>query len=260
MALESLAEVLPLPRIEALVSELVGLGFLRGHEHQERAAFALKKSIRDDFEMRRETIDLLESWLIEFGAGRRELLWTDRQRLVGWLASRTPMQMLTVRSRPSSIGLRVLGPADAKGLKAKNDLGTRLRHVAVCDADRNYFYAERIEPGATFVLPRIDSVAIAAKMDGVYEQARPRLPENADAAAFSGGTYRYSYYSFRYGSSTPRADGSRMELALRQCREGPATALTPRTYVAIAERSSEVELGVDDAREEGSFHVIMGRW
>ncbi|MCH8046597.1 MAG: hypothetical protein IID44_23060 [Planctomycetes bacterium] len=33
-----------------------------------------------------------------------------------------------------------------------------------------------------------------------------------------------------------------------------------RSYVAIVDRSPEVELGLESAQEEASFHVIVGRW
>jgi hypothetical protein len=40
----------------------------------------------------------------------------------------------------------------------------------------------------------------------------------------------------------------------------PALDLPPRTYVAITELGPEVEVGISYAKEEASFHVIVGKW
>ena len=36
--------------------------------------------------------------------------------------------------------------------------------------------------------------------------------------------------------------------------------LSPGSYVALVPHVAEVELGTDAAREEASFHVIVGEW
>ena len=37
-------------------------------------------------------------------------------------------------------------------------------------------------------------------------------------------------------------------------------SLPARTYVAVVETSPEMELGTSAAREEGSFHIVVGKW
>lgn len=41
---------------------------------------------------------------------------------------------------------------------------------------------------------------------------------------------------------------------------GNAAVLTPGSYVAIVQQSPEVVLGTPSARQEASFHVILGKW
>jgi hypothetical protein len=54
---------------------------------------------------------------------------------------------------------------------------------------------------------------------------------------------------------------SRLEQAIFPLStSGGAPLLGAGGYVAIVDRSPEVELGTDAAREEASFHVIFGRW
>jgi hypothetical protein len=43
-------------------------------------------------------------------------------------------------------------------------------------------------------------------------------------------------------------------------RGTPLQQLARRTYVAVTETGSEVELGIADAEEEASFHVLAGSW
>ncbi|MEM1305628.1 MAG: hypothetical protein AAGG46_12065, partial [Planctomycetota bacterium] len=41
---------------------------------------------------------------------------------------------------------------------------------------------------------------------------------------------------------------------------GGTLRLPPRSYVAVTEATVGVDLGLADARESGSFHVVVGSW
>jgi hypothetical protein len=41
---------------------------------------------------------------------------------------------------------------------------------------------------------------------------------------------------------------------------GDEPLLTPNTYIALVAESPEVEKGVDSAREEAGFHIVVGDW
>jgi hypothetical protein len=77
---------------------------------------------------------------------------------------------------------------------------------------------------------------------------------------------RYYYRPHYHGEgqlALPAQESSRMEKtlhALAASGPGVSRSLMPNSYVAIVERSPEVELGTPAAREEASFHVILGRW
>jgi hypothetical protein len=40
----------------------------------------------------------------------------------------------------------------------------------------------------------------------------------------------------------------------------PALDLPPRSYVAVTTTGPEVETGISYAKEDKSFHVVVGRW
>ena len=42
--------------------------------------------------------------------------------------------------------------------------------------------------------------------------------------------------------------------------EFPALQLPPRSYVAVTKKGAEVAIGMANAEEVASFHVIVGRW
>ena len=66
--------------------------------------------------------------------------------------------------------------------------------------------------------------------------------------------YGLSYGLERLGSNLQSAAID----ALAGTDEAPALALAPRSYVAITATGPEVAIGVAGAREEASFHVLVG--
>ena len=62
---------------------------------------------------------------------------------------------------------------------------------------------------------------------------------------------------------TPTQDSSLLENELRAVNRSEESALVPAGggYFAVVERSPEVVFGVSSAREEeGSLHVVIGKW
>jgi hypothetical protein len=52
-----------------------------------------------------------------------------------------------------------------------------------------------------------------------------------------------------------------LERSLRETFQAALLRQLPaRTYLAIVERSPEFELGLDEAADESSLHVIYGHW
>jgi hypothetical protein len=72
---------------------------------------------------------------------------------------------------------------------------------------------------------------------------------------------RRHYYGWRQWQNPAGGaslDNSLMERALSQLRMNGK--LKPGSYVAFAPAEPDLETGAPKAREEASFHVIMGEW
>ena len=197
------------------------------------------------------------------------MLWDNgTQRLTrGWLGPRTPTQYVTLRSRPSSLGLEVIGKDETSGkLKIKNGLGleTRILQLAVCDDDGKHHWATNIEPRATIDLQPLELVEIGKRLRKISFDNKPTLPEGVDGGYYGGifgVSRRYGYYRGNYEEA--RQGTGRMEMMLSQLSTPSAIDYqlnVPGSYVAIVEQSPEVELGTKAANEEGSYHVIIGKW
>jgi hypothetical protein len=201
---------------------------------------------------------------------RRELIWEQGPQgeeqwfASGWLNSRTPTQFLTVRSRPSRLGLELIRPpGDAGPPRVKNGLGTRIEQLAVCADDRKLYWAEGIEPDQTVALERLTPQAQQKLAESSWTH-HPRIPEGMDPRSYG---YRYSgvfgvrsYRPPRYGNpalAPPTQQASLLEASLAGASRPP---LEPGSYVAVVAKSPEVVLGVAAAREEASYHVILGKW
>jgi hypothetical protein len=56
---------------------------------------------------------------------------------------------------------------------------------------------------------------------------------------------------------------SRLEASLAEVRAlvgAEVASLEPGSYVAVVDQSPEVVLGVASARQEASYHVVLGKW
>jgi hypothetical protein len=201
--------------------------------------------------------------------GTRQIEWTGgRQRLTeGWLRSRTPTQYLTIRARKSPAKL-LLEPT-AERIATTNELGTDIRYVAVADDDGSVFVGEAIENGATAELHPADREQVLRRLQRFLRENRPSAPaeltgestfiatqQRRQQRRFLRNQYGLSYGLERLGGNLQSSliDG------LVGTDELPALNLAPRTYVAITETGPEVTVGVANAREEASFHVLVAHW
>ncbi len=188
------------------------------------------------------------------------------QRFVsGWLDSRTPMQLLTVRSRRSRLGLELIRTGGT--LRVKNRLGTRIEQLVVYGEDRKYYWAQGVDVEKTTLLQPFTPRA-QAKFRKTWLESQPQVSPGIQT--------RYNNYSDvfglrnirrpRGGSSAiipPTQQTSRLEASLAGLStlgSVPFSPLRPGSYVAVVKQSPEVVLGVASASEEASFHVILGKW
>ncbi len=191
----------------------------------------------------------------------REVLWDEDQQLAsGWLASRTPTQFLTVRSRMSGIGLDLL---DARG---QGEGPRRAEPPANADpAPAGADQGRQVLPG------RVRS-ASAPRPRWSRSPRRPTpacwrcssddklLAPPGMAAGVPGGGFGPGSGLTWHVRSNPNRCRTRPSRPAGWSRCGRCANMPPGSYVAVVERSPEVVLGVPSPREEPSSHVIIGQW
>ena len=200
-------------------------------------------------------------------AAGRELAWEGDQRLTsGWLDSRTPTQFLTLRARRSQCGLKLLAPeSGGDGLGFSNQLGTPIHQLLIRAEDGGYYWATNVGAGGTTAARPIDPAKAFRQLQRAYREHEPAYPPYMDRNSLPD-VSGYSYSGVWYGRDDlpePTVRTSRLEETLRVLRTAVGSqtaALAPGSYVAIVERSPEVVLGTPSAREESSFHVVLGTW
>jgi len=203
---------------------------------------------------------------------RREVIWEENQWLAsGWLSSRTPAQYLTIRSRSTGRGLDLIGSDNTSSeASVKNRLGTLIKQLAICSEKGQWYWAENVAVGATQPLESISLAAVRTRMNSANFDNQPTAPDGMDQR-YRGGIFGMSrrsrqYYSYGNSNSTlivPTQSVGRLERGIGSIGTSSYDEIAPyepRSYVAIVEQSPEVVLGVASAREESSYHVILGKW
>ena len=198
------------------------------------------------------------------GANRpeRELDWIaadtpdglpDQHFSSRWLPARVPTQFVTVRARQTTARLKVTLPAGGTP-QVENHLGTRIESLVLTDEAGQYFKAAEIGDGQS---AKVQAVAASDALEIVRRVLRdnvlqPPAGSTPDWFTNQGMSYRYN------NVPVPNllAGQSVLERSLREAGE----PLAPRRFVAIVERSPEVELGLDSVGEEASLHVVCGDW
>ncbi len=199
----------------------------------------------------------------------RSLAWTDDgERLSGdWLLSRVPMQYLSIRARKSLHRLNL--QPDKESMKATNELGARINFVAVVDELGRVFIGDSIEDRASVDLQLSTHDDALRKLRRLIADNEPIIPPALaeDPTDFSRQQRRQQRRLFRtqfgldYG--TGRLGDNLQSAAIADLvgnRGTPVLELPRRTYFAVTDTGPEVELGIAEAEEEASFHVLVGNW
>ena len=183
----------------------------------------------------------------------------------GWLPARTPTQFLAVRSAAQRKRLKIT-PRE-KGIEVTNELGMDVAQLVVVDPSGRMYHLFRLaagqqalaEPlaaapadGASAALP---TPLVAALMK---RPAGELVVQPGNSTSFFG-MNRSAYYM---PGRTATGGSSLLEQRLKQFERagmGPAV-LGPGSYLAIVERADPAILGVAEAVEDNSLHVVEGRW
>jgi hypothetical protein len=195
------------------------------------------------------------------GQPTRVVVWGEHQNLTrGWLASRTPTQLVTLRPTPTQAELVV--QADQGRLELENRLGVEVLQVIVEDEAGQFFHSAAVGVGKTGLAEKTDPVDALAKLSPLLSAARPEPPP--DMSGFQASLSRmYSFSGFDLGWSDPRQETSRLEQAFEALsRTGRLRRLPlgPRSYAALVRRSPLAEYGYEPVEEAGELHLILGRW
>jgi hypothetical protein len=170
-----------------------------------------------------------------------------------WLPARVPTQFVTVRARQTPVRLKITVPEGGPP-QVENRLGTRIVSLVLTDDSGHYFKTAELGDGQT-------AKAAAVSTSDALEIIRRVLRDNMlqPPAGSTPDWFANTNMNYRYRSGpTPNLQpgDSVLERGLREAGE----PLAPRRFVAIVERSPEVELGLDSANEEASLHVVCGDW
>jgi hypothetical protein len=210
-------------------------------------------SPRDGLAMSRDSVvyPILSPWSERRGWSRnsvkRSIAWDDKQRLTsGWLASRTPTQYLTVATRPSA--KRLVLRNDAAGLSIVNRLGVAVTHLVVQDHDGKTYWCEGLEPDAGRIVPAVESRDVSIKLRRLFLDHYPEFPAGAMPTQ-----YNYNEYGAVLAKNL-------MEAQLDAMNSPVVRGWVDGGYIAVTDHGVDLDLGVDDAVEEASFHVIRGTW
>ncbi|NOY29349.1 MAG: hypothetical protein GXP28_03980 [Planctomycetes bacterium] len=187
----------------------------------------------------------------QYGRDQREVEWDEQQRLTrGWLASRTPTQYLSIAARASKKGLRF--EPQENGLSVSNELGIEIIWLVVQDHDGKFYVGEKIDAEGSGRLAPTEMIAAMAKLRTLITENIPELPTGF-VVALSRGYARQLSQNFSLSSSL-------MEAQINSVVSPLVKGWGNGAYVAITAAGPELSLGVDDAIESGSFHVVRGSW
>lgn len=194
---------------------------------------------------------------------KRDVVWDEDQATLGrgWLRSRTPTQYLSIRARKSPHRLEFAAPSGK--LRVTNKLDAAIQYVAVIDEANKVWAGENLGKDAVAFLQPIERGAAVARLRKLATDNAPQAPpELVDGDSY----YRqYQMYGGRYGQYYAEhtlagnlANDALGEVIGTHGMEG--LQLPPRSYVAVTETGPEVEFGMRGAKEQASFHVVVGRY
>ncbi|MFH1266719.1 MAG: hypothetical protein ABIK89_13395, partial [Planctomycetota bacterium] len=195
----------------------------------------------------------------------RELIWESDQRLVaGWLASRTPTQFITVRSRPTGAHLAITSSEESPGsLRVVNGLGTRIEQLLVRAQNGQSFWAAGVDAAASAEATPVAPNDAEFRLRQTFREREPAYPPGMDRRGLSASSgfrgYRQPWRWMGSQADLPPAT-QRTSLLEMSLLEAQAAKLEPGSYVAVVERSPEVVTGTASGREEAGLHVVLGRW
>jgi hypothetical protein len=191
----------------------------------------------------------------------KTLVWNEGQQRMpaGWLRSRTPMQLLTLRSRETNARLEIASDCSG-GLKLANHLGVGIERVLVCDEEGALHLAEELDNGNEASAEPVSGRSVLEGFGVALNRSPPEYPPgiHVDQMYFSGRVFFRPTNVRMPVSMTTNCMNRRIAEWKRMLATGKG--IPRRSYIAIVEDSPEVEYGVKRYSLEPSLHVVIGYW
>ena len=198
-------------------------------------------------------------------SGMQWLVWGEQQNLAsGYISSRSAAQFLVVESGPSSRGLLVeSGPGDA-AVWVTNRLDATVDRLVVKDERGRILGTTQLDPGQRRRLDAIDPASARRELRQALGSNAPAYPSGynsnfSGALGWNGGYSRF-WSNVDNELPTPTLATGILERSLQATLNADVQTWQPRTYVALTRTSPGVSIGYGRAREEASFHVVLGTW
>jgi len=180
----------------------------------------------------------------------------------GWLSPRTPTEFLTQRSRPSKLRLEIMPSLDGTELTVTNRLGVAVEWLLIHPDDEKYYLVKDLAAGDTAQAQAIELGVAGVEYRTLFHAEDPVAPPEIDANHYRRMNWRRARRMWNSGGgplTIPSFDSGRLERMLTETAT-PSKSQSARTYLAILQNSPELELGIEGATEEASFHVLSGKW
>lgn len=201
-------------------------------------------------------------WAPDGGFESGTVNWTESQHLrSGWLRSRTRTQFLVQTHRKERGRLEVTPEPGA--LSVANGFEWDLNALVVSDDEGQLYFAEGLAAGAAARLaPMTDEQSL--RLSAAINADPLVAPAYAPSSSYAYG--RGGYYPGYYGGYTPPTvayssnQAEQMLTFLTQPTSYQSNSNRPRWYAAILSESPGLDLGVTNAREEASVHILVGKY
>jgi hypothetical protein len=110
------------------------------------------------------------------------------------------------------------------------------------------YWCEDLAPEAGRVVPAVKRDVVASKLRRLFLDNYPEFPPGADGSRYGSGFYG------------PSLSKNLMDSQLDAINSPVVRGWANGGYIAVTDHGVDLDLGVDDAVEEASFHVIRGTW
>jgi hypothetical protein len=176
----------------------------------------------------------------------REFGWTKSQQrlMTGWLPSRTTTQFLAINARASKRRLDIR-PVDG-GMQIDNRLGVAVTHLVVQDRDGELYWLTDLGVGERRVAPVADPLTVSGTIRQLFSDNYPEYPPGAEPG-------QSGYSSVIFSRNV-------LETQIEAVNSPVVRGWTNGSYIAVTSAGIELELGIEGAAEESSFHVLRGLW